>query len=160
MTRNKRFTLKEFPILDDMASIDVICDKGIVLPNSTACDLLNDLSEEYEQLKIRGMWKDEKIKQLTEENLILRGPQHHRRFEKHTIDNWESNIIDNFTGEKYGQNIDKLLLLLNTLTDKCMNYKLKDTEKIMKRYYLNYNSVDPTFGELIRLISKDLGVSI
>ncbi|MBQ2653012.1 MAG: hypothetical protein IJF83_05610 [Methanobrevibacter sp.] len=110
-------------------------------------------------LSIYNDRKDEKIKELTEENLILRGPKH-RRFGKHTIDNWEAYIIDNYTGEKYGADIDKLLLLLNTLTDKWMNDKLKDTEKIMKRYYSMYNSVDPTFGEIIRLISKDLGVSI
>ena len=110
-------------------------------------------------LSIYNDRKDEKIKDLTEENLILRGPKH-RRFGKHTIDNWESYIIDNYTGETYGQNIDKLLLLLNTLTDKWINDKLKDTEKIMKRYYSIYNVVDPTFGEIIRLISKDLGVSI
>ena len=34
-----------------MASIDVICDEGIELPTSTACDLLNELSDENEQLK-------------------------------------------------------------------------------------------------------------
>lgn len=110
-------------------------------------------------LSIYNDRKDEKIKELTEENLILRGPKH-RRFGKHTIDNWEEYIIDNYTGETYGQNIDKLLLLLNTLTDKWINDKLKDTEKIMKRYYRTYNEVDPTFGEIIRLISKDLGVII
>lgn len=110
-------------------------------------------------LSIYNDRKDEKIKELTEENLILRGPKH-RRFGKHTIDNWEEYIIDNYTGETYGQNIDKLLLLLNTLTDKWINDKLKDTEKIMKRYYRTYNEVDPTFGEIIRVISKDLGVII
>ena len=129
-------------------------------------DTLNEIVEvlNTSELRIRTLSiysdrKDEKIKDLTEENLILRGPKH-RRFGKHTIDNWESYIIDNFTGETYGQNIDKLLLLLNTLTDKWINDNLKDTEKIMKRYYSRYNVVDPTFGEIIRLISKDLGVSI
>lgn len=129
-------------------------------------DTLNEILEvlNTSELRIRTLLiyndrKDEKIKELTEENLILRGPEH-RRFGKHTIDNWESYIIDNYTGETYGQNIDKLLLLLNTLTDKWINDKLKDTEKIMKRYYRTYNEVDPTFGEIIRLISKDLGVSI
>lgn len=47
----KRFTIKEFSTLDAMASIDVICDEGIELPTSTACDLLNELSDENEQLK-------------------------------------------------------------------------------------------------------------
>lgn len=129
-------------------------------------DTLNEILEvlNTSELRIRTLSiyngrKDEKIKELTEENLILRGPKH-RRFGKHTIDNWEEYIIDNYTGETYGQNIDKLLLLLNTLTDKWINDKLKDTEKIMKRYYRTYNEVDPTFGEIIRLISKDLGVII
>ncbi len=122
-------------------------------------EVLNTSELRIRTLSIYNNRKDEKIKDLTEENLILRGPKH-RRFGKHTIDNWESYIIDNYTGERYGQNIDKLLLLLNTLTDKWMNDKLKDTEKIMKRYYSIYNDVDPTFGEIIRLISKDLGVII
>lgn len=128
-------------------------------------DTLNEILEvlNTSELRIRTLSiyndrNDEKIKELTEENLILRGPKH-RRFGKHTIDNWEEYIIDNYTGETYGQNIDKLLLLLNTLTDKWINDKLKDTEKIMKRYYRTYE-VDPTFGEIIRLISKDLGVII
>ena len=47
----KRFTIKEFSTLDAMASIDVICDEGIELPTSTACDLFNELSDENEQLK-------------------------------------------------------------------------------------------------------------
>lgn len=129
-------------------------------------DTLNEILEvlNTSELRIRTLSiyndrNDEKIKELTEENLILRGPKH-RRFGKHTIDNWEEYIIDNYTGETYGQNIDKLLLLLNTLTDKWINDKLKDTEKIMKRYYRTYNEVDPTFGEIIRLISKDLGVIV
>ena len=122
-------------------------------------EVLNTSKLRIRTLSIYNDRKDEKIKELTEENLILRGPKH-RRFGKHTIDNWEAYIIDNYTGETYGQNIDELLLLLNTLTDKWINDKLKDTEKIMKRYYRTYNEVDPTFGEIIRLISKDLGVII
>lgn len=51
MSKNKRFTIKEFSTLDAMSSLDVICDKGIELPSSTACDLLNELSEENEELK-------------------------------------------------------------------------------------------------------------
>ena len=47
----KRFTINEFSTLDAMASIDVICDNGIELPSSTACDLLNKLNDENEQLK-------------------------------------------------------------------------------------------------------------
>ena len=47
----KRFTIKEFSTLDAMSSLDVICDKGIELPSSTACDLLNELNYENEQLK-------------------------------------------------------------------------------------------------------------
>lgn len=122
-------------------------------------EVLNTSGLRICRLSIDNDRNNEKIKELTEENLILRGPKH-RRFGKHTIDNWEEYIIDNYTGETYGQNIDKLLLLLNTLTDKWINDKLKDTEKIMKRYYRTYNEVDPTFGEIIRLISKDLGVII
>ena len=100
---------------------------------------------------------NEKIRELIEENRILRGPKH-RRFGKTTIDNWESYIVDNFTGEKYGQNIDTLLFLLNTLSDRCINDQLKDTEKIMKRYYSTYSSVDPTFGGIIKCMAEDLGV--
>ena len=47
----KRFTIKEFSTLNAMASIDVICDEGIELPTSTACDLLNALHEENEDCK-------------------------------------------------------------------------------------------------------------
>lgn len=47
----KRFTIKEFSTLDAMSSLDVICDKGIELPSSTACDLLNELHEENRRLK-------------------------------------------------------------------------------------------------------------
>jgi hypothetical protein len=56
----KRFTIKEFSTLDAMSSIDVICDEGIELPTSTACDLLNELHEENEQLK--QQIKDMKIR--------------------------------------------------------------------------------------------------
>ena len=51
MNKNKRFTIKEFSTLDAMASIDVICDDGIELPTSTACDLLNKISDENKYLK-------------------------------------------------------------------------------------------------------------
>lgn len=47
----KRFTIKEFSTLDAMSSLDVICDEGIELPSSTACDLLNELYEENEHYK-------------------------------------------------------------------------------------------------------------
>ena len=47
----KRFTIKEFSTLDAMSSIDVICDNGIELPSFTACNLLNELSDENVQLK-------------------------------------------------------------------------------------------------------------
>ena len=62
----KRFTIKEFSTLDAMSSLDVICDNGIELPSSTACDLLNKLHEENEELKevfrvliTSGYWDDD-----------------------------------------------------------------------------------------------------
>ena len=99
------------------------------------------------------------LNELEKENAILRGP-HHRRFIKKTVDNWESYIVDNFTGEEYGQEIDKLLFLLNTLSDKIINEQLVHIEKVLRKYYSNYKIIDPTFSEIIRLISKDLGVVI
>ena len=55
MTENKRFTLEES--LDcynyGIQVVDIIKDNGIELPQSTACDLLNKLSEENNQLKHR-----------------------------------------------------------------------------------------------------------
>ena len=50
MSENKRFTLQESTIYNRN---DVIFDKciGIKLPQSTACDLLNELYEKTEQLK-------------------------------------------------------------------------------------------------------------
>ena len=72
----KRFTIKEFSTLDNMASIDVICDDGIELPTSTACDLLNSLSYENEQLR-------EEIKVLTDYGIELleyiNSPPKHRK---------------------------------------------------------------------------------
>lgn len=47
----KRFTIKEFSTLDAMSSLDVICDNGIELPSSTACDLLNEQHETIQQLR-------------------------------------------------------------------------------------------------------------
>ena len=41
-----------------------------------------------------------------------------KRFTKHTIDNWESYIIDNLTDKEYGSKIDPLLELLNSLEDR------------------------------------------
>ena len=40
-----------------------------------------------------------------------------KRFTKRTIDNWESYIIDNETGEEYGNSIDPLINLLNHLNN-------------------------------------------
>lgn len=61
---NKRFTIKEFSTLDAMSSLDVICDNGIELPSSTACDLLNELYEENKSLKRRLMIAEDKVKGL------------------------------------------------------------------------------------------------
>lgn len=52
MTENKRFTLKGIDNFDYGIKVtDVIMDDGIELPQSTVCDLLNDLSTKNEQLK-------------------------------------------------------------------------------------------------------------
>ena len=49
----KRFTIREYETRDGLYAVDVICDNGIELPQSTACDLLNKYDEENEQLKQR-----------------------------------------------------------------------------------------------------------
>lgn len=52
MTENKRFTLKEIDNFNYGIKVtDVIMDDGIELPQSTVCDLLNDLSTENDELK-------------------------------------------------------------------------------------------------------------
>lgn len=45
---NKRFTLQESDIYNRN---DVIHDKGIEMPQSTVCDLLNEQEEEIQELK-------------------------------------------------------------------------------------------------------------
>lgn len=40
-----------------------------------------------------------------------------KRFIEHTIDNWESYILDQETLEEYGSNIDKIIDLLNELSE-------------------------------------------
>lgn len=67
----KRFTIKEFSTLDAMSSLDVICDNGIELPSSTACDLLNELHEENERLRKENEdlnWELLEIKKSEDDN--------------------------------------------------------------------------------------------
>lgn len=68
----KRFTIKEFSTLDVMSSLDVICDNGIELPSSTACDLLNELSDENEQLKSYTGEMEDYLARLEEKNEQLK----------------------------------------------------------------------------------------
>ena len=52
MTTNKRFTIKEIDNFNYGIKVtDVIMDDEIELPQSTVCDLLNELADESEQLK-------------------------------------------------------------------------------------------------------------
>lgn len=52
MTENKRFTIKQIDNFNHGIKVtDVIMDDGIELPQSTVCDLLNDLSKNNEHLK-------------------------------------------------------------------------------------------------------------
>lgn len=52
MTENKRFTLNEIDNFNYGIKVtDVIMDDGIELPQSTVCDLLNDLSTENDELR-------------------------------------------------------------------------------------------------------------
>lgn len=52
MTENKRFTIKEIDNFNYGIKVtDVIMDDGIELPQSTVCDLLNDLSTENDELR-------------------------------------------------------------------------------------------------------------
>lgn len=53
------------------------------------------------------------------------------RFTKKTIDNWESYIVDNYTGKEYGYDIDETIELLNnvqleTETWENMKFKIED----------------------------------
>lgn len=53
-----------------------------------------------------------------------------KRFIERTIDNWESYITDMETFEEYGNNINKIIDLLNKLSEE--NRQLKKENKMLK----------------------------
>lgn len=83
------------------------------------------------------------------------------RYTKKTIDNWESYIVDNNTGEEYGQEIDRLLEILNKHQedyDELVN-KYNTSIEIIKSYYCKQKSKNPRElwgNELINNILNDI----
>lgn len=61
------------------------------------------------------------------------------RYTKKTIDNWDAYIVDNETGEEYGQEIDRLLEILNKHQDDYdeLLSKYNETIEIIEKYYCN-----------------------
>lgn len=83
------------------------------------------------------------------------------RYIKRTIDNWESYIVDIETGEEYGQEIDRLLEILNKHQDDYdeLLSKYDGAIEIIKKYYCNKGSKNPKElwgNELISKILDDI----
>ena len=69
----KRFTLKEIDNFNYGIKVtDVIMDKGIELPQSTVCDLLNEQHEHIQVFKVSDGEMEDYLARLEEENEELK----------------------------------------------------------------------------------------
>ena len=142
----KRFTIKEFSTLDDMEAIDVICDNGIELPSSTACDLLNSLYDEKEELKNRlskiqskyDKSKTDEVHVIVEtENTVLLNKNEFEEYVRRHNELKRRNKRRKEKNRKYRNELKKRLREINGLKD-FVQEDLNRDDKVLKGFIEEY----------------------
>ena len=142
----KRFTIKEFSTLDAMEAIDVICDNGIELPSSTACDLLNSLYDEKEELKNRlskiqskyDKSKTDEVHVIVEtENTVLLNKNEFEEYVRRHNELKRRNKRRKEKNRKYRNELKKRLREINGLKD-FVQEDLNRDDKVLKGFIEEY----------------------